>query len=59
MRLLNGRQRAAGVPAKIIKMRFSQDIIAKLMHIQWWNWSTKKIQNHINELQGPIGKFIK
>ena len=32
-----------GNPAKIIKYRFSEDIIDKLITIQWWNWSNEKI----------------
>lgn len=34
---------AAGVPAKIIKYRFSDDIIEKLLILQWWNWEREKI----------------
>ncbi|MBK1812264.1 CatB-related O-acetyltransferase [Clostridium sp. YIM B02505] len=32
-----------GNPAKIIKYRFSEEIIDKLLTIQWWNWSSDKI----------------
>ena len=28
-----------GVPAKVIKYRFSEDIIAKLNQLKWWNLS--------------------
>lgn len=28
----------AGVPAKIIRYRFSDDIIAKLQELEWWNY---------------------
>lgn len=27
-----------GVPAKILRFRFTQEIIARLQSIQWWNW---------------------
>ena len=27
-----------GVPAKVIKKRFSDDVIDRLLKIQWWNW---------------------
>lgn len=33
-----------GVPARIIRFRFTEDIISKLLKIQWWNWSIKKLQ---------------
>lgn len=36
-----------GNPAKIIKYRFTDEIIAELLKIQWWNWDIDKItQNH-------------
>lgn len=33
----------AGVPAKIIKYRYKQNVIDQLMKIQWWNWPMEKI----------------
>ncbi|MDT0642312.1 CatB-related O-acetyltransferase [Zunongwangia sp. F363] len=36
-----------GVPAKIIKYRFDQEIIKRLLEIQWWNWSESKIEKNI------------
>jgi acetyltransferase-like isoleucine patch superfamily enzyme len=33
----------AGVPAKIIKKRFSDDIIKQLLEIQWWDWPVEKL----------------
>jgi hypothetical protein len=32
-----------GNPAKLIKYRFSEDQIKKLLEIRWWDWSTEKI----------------
>jgi virginiamycin A acetyltransferase len=32
-----------GVPAKIIKYRFKEDIVAQLLRIQWWNWKPERI----------------
>ncbi len=34
-----------GVPAKVIKYRFSEEIIEKLLQIKWWNWDDEKIKN--------------
>ena len=34
---------AAGIPAKVIKYRFSEDMIAKLLIIKWWNWPKEMI----------------
>lgn len=33
----------AGNPARIIKYRFPQDVIDKLMKICWWDWSSEEI----------------
>lgn len=38
----------AGNPAKIIKYRFTDDEIRKLLKIQWWNWPTNKIKENID-----------
>lgn len=32
-----------GVPAKIIKPRFSEEEIVKLLEMKWWNWPEEKI----------------
>ena len=34
---------AAGVPAKIIRYRFSEKVISKLQEISWWHWNYKTI----------------
>ena len=36
-----------GIPAKIIKKRFSDEQISLLLKLQRWNWSEKKIQEKI------------
>lgn len=33
-----------GVPAKLIRFRFPDRIIAELNDVQWWNWSTEKLR---------------
>ncbi len=37
----------AGNPARVIKMRFSQEKIDKLLRIKWWNWSFEKIMENM------------
>ncbi len=50
---------AGGNPAKIIRQRFSDDIIAKLESIAWWNWDISKINDNIPLiLQNDIDVFI-
>ncbi|GMO34656.1 MAG: hypothetical protein Ta2B_15100 [Termitinemataceae bacterium] len=40
-----------GVPAKILKKRFSEETINKLEEIKWWNWSYEDINKVIPILQ--------
>jgi virginiamycin A acetyltransferase len=38
----------AGNPAQVVKMRFSEDTIAKLQQIAWWNWDAEKITRNLH-----------
>jgi virginiamycin A acetyltransferase len=49
---------AAGVPARIIRLRFSPDQIEKLLKIAWWNWDRKKVASNIDLLRGDVEAFI-
>lgn len=40
----------AGNPAKVIRMRFKEDDIKRLLQIQWWNWPMEKITRHVQLL---------
>ena len=40
-----------GVPAKTIRKRFSDDTIAALLQISWWDWPEEKIKQHISDIQ--------
>lgn len=44
---------AVGVPAKVIKYRFTPDEIEKLLKIKWWNWSDEQIKKNIDLLYKP------
>ncbi len=37
-----------GNPAKLIKKRFSDKEIEKLLEIQWWNWDLEKIKQNLH-----------
>jgi len=43
-----------GSPAKIIKYRFSDDIIKKLLEIQWWHWDIEKIKRNKHLFYGDL-----
>lgn len=36
----------AGNPAKMIRKRFSDEDIKKMLEIEWWNWDDSKIEKH-------------
>lgn len=37
----------AGNPAKVVKMRFDERTIARLLEIAWWDWDIDKINQHL------------
>lgn len=43
----------AGVPAVVIRKRFSEEIIQRLISIQWWDWSEEKIQKYGSFFENP------
>lgn len=36
-----------GIPAKEIRKRFSEDVIAKLVELQWWNWNNETVKKNL------------
>ena len=42
-----------GVPAKLIRKRFSDYIIEKLLKIKWWEWKHAKIQENVEYFLNP------
>ena len=48
-----------GNPAKIIRKRFSDEVIAELEKIQWWNWDIKKITENLENITGGDIKKLK
>ena len=48
----------AGVPAKIIRYRYTEQQRSELMKIAWWNWSDKKIKDNADYFYGDIDDFI-
>ena len=48
----------AGNPAKMIRKRFDDEIIKKLLAIQWWNWDDEKIKEYAH-LINDVPEFLK
>jgi acetyltransferase-like isoleucine patch superfamily enzyme len=49
---------AVGVPAKVIKKRFDDETIERLMELSWWNWDIDKIFKNKQLFQGKFSKEI-
>lgn len=44
-----------GVPAKIIRKRFTDSVIDDLLKIKWWDWPYEKISDNLDKiLSGKI-----
>jgi acetyltransferase-like isoleucine patch superfamily enzyme len=43
-----------GIPAKLIKYRFSEDIIFYLQNLKWWEKNIDWIKNNIESFQKPV-----
>lgn len=50
---------AGGVPAKVIKYRFSEEIIERLLEIKWWDFTDEEITKHIEFFRDPNLTFDK
>lgn len=50
-----------GVPAKVIRYRFSPEVIEKLEDIRWWDMPVEKLKEHIHLFQkeGLIAEDLK
>lgn len=44
----------AGNPARIVRMRFSDEIIAELNQLAWWHWPVEKIAKHVPAISGAV-----
>lgn len=42
----------AGNPAKVVRQRFSDDVIEKLLEIRWWDWDFDKVSRNIAAIVG-------
>jgi acetyltransferase-like isoleucine patch superfamily enzyme len=47
----------AGVPAKLIKMRFSPDIIERIQKLAWWQYNLLPYQLSWNDLESTLSQL--
>ena len=41
-----------GNPARVIKQRYSADVVAELLEIRWWDWPVDQITRHLPAIVG-------
>ena len=42
----------AGNPARLTRLRFSEDVIRDLLAVAWWNWGADKITRNLYAIRG-------
>ena len=47
-----------GMPAKVIKKRFSEDLINKIEKSEWWNWDHQTIKDRLSDFR-DIETFVR
>jgi len=40
-----------GNPARVVRMRFSDDVIARLQRLAWWDWPIEAIEDNVGLLE--------
>lgn len=49
----------AGIPARIIRYRYTHEQIEALNRIAWWNWTDDEIRERFDDFYLPIEEFIR
>ncbi len=47
-----------GNPAKIVRYRFSQSSVDRMLKIAWWNWPQDDIESNLEWFYRPINEFL-
>ena len=47
-----------GVPARVIKFRFTPEIIAGLIRVAWWDWHPQRIRENMAWFYLPVEEFL-
>jgi hypothetical protein len=50
----------AGNPAVLVRKRFSDEVIARLLELEWWDWPEARIRENIHVLcSGDVEKLLR
>jgi virginiamycin A acetyltransferase len=41
-----------GNPGRVVRLRFDEDTIERLLDIAWWHWPIEKITRHLSSIRG-------
>ena len=41
-----------GNPGRVIRQRFSDEVVSALLEIEWWNWPVEKVTRHLHAIVG-------
>lgn len=47
-------QLLGGVPSRIIKMRFDEDTVRKLLDLEWWKFDDEIIKKNVTLFEKPL-----
>ena len=47
---------AVGIPARVVKKRFSDEIIELLLKLKWWDWPIEKLRENLDLLRKEPNK---
>ncbi|GAB2026991.1 CatB-related O-acetyltransferase [Lactovum odontotermitis] len=48
-----------GVPGKLIRKRFSDETVERLLDLQWWDWPRERIMQNIDAIQnGELDRIV-
>jgi virginiamycin A acetyltransferase len=42
----------AGNPARVVRMRFGEDVVARLLAVAWWHWPVDKLTRNLDAVRG-------
>ncbi|MGY1694154.1 hypothetical protein ACI780_04500 [Geodermatophilus sp. SYSU D00814] len=47
-----------GVPARVIRRRFADDVVDRLLRVAWWDWPQVAVQGAHRWFGRPVGEFL-
>jgi virginiamycin A acetyltransferase len=48
----------AGVPARLIRFRYSELLLTPLKALSWWEWPDEVLRKHVSLFQAPLNKHV-